>query len=401
MKFNYQARTKQGEVQAGIVEAASQEAAINLLRSYGLYVTSLEEALPPFYARSIKFFGRISKKEVVSFSRQLAIMFKAEISLVEIFYTLAKQTKNPFFKEKILEMAKRIEGGDSLSKTFSSYPGIFSQFYVNMVKAGEASGKLSETFSYLADYLEREHNFSSKLKSALIYPIFLSVVFLGVIGILIYFVIPKINEMIEETNAELPAITKILLGTSYFFKDWWWIILLIVAFFTVLIVLYRRTEEGKAFFDEFLLKIPALGSFLKKIYLSRLALNLSTLISGGLPIVRSLEITSDTLGNEVYKSIALKVAEGVKRGARMSDLFETYPQYVPSLFTQLVFVGEKTGRLDESLKSIVDFYQNETEKALGDFMALLEPILIVVFGVLVGGLVASVLLPIYQTISAF
>jgi len=162
MKFNYQARTKTGEIQSGLIEAATREAAVDLLRSHHLFVTALEEVSPPFYAKRIKFLERIPKKEIVVFSRQMAIMFKSEIPLVEILNTLAKQIKNPLMREKVFEMVERVEGGTSLSKTFNLYPEIFSPFYVNMVRSGEVSGKLSEIFSYLADHLEREYDFNKK-----------------------------------------------------------------------------------------------------------------------------------------------------------------------------------------------------------------------------------------------
>ena len=177
MKFNYQARTKTGEIQSGVVEASSKEAAINVLKSYQLFVTAIEEIAVPFYAKKIKLFERISKKEIVTFSRQLAIMFKSEIPLIEILQTLAKQAENQALKEKIMGMVEKIEGGDPLSKTFSFYPQLFNPFYISMVKSGEASGKLSDVFLYLADHLEKEYNFNGKVRGALIIRFFCPALF--------------------------------------------------------------------------------------------------------------------------------------------------------------------------------------------------------------------------------
>ena len=401
MKFNYQARTKTGEIQSGVVDASSKEAAINLLKSYQLFVTAVEEIAAPFYAKKIKLFERISKKEVVTFSRQLAIMFKSEIPLVEILQTLVKQTENQALKEKIAGMVEKIEGGTSLSKTFSLYPQIFSSFYVNMVKSGEASGKLSDVFSYLADHLEREYNFNGKIKGALIYPLFLSGVFVLVIAAMVFFVMPQLTQILTETSGELPLMTKILVGGSDFLRKWMLLLIIIICVLAGAIFYYFRTKEGKNFLDKNLLKLPLIGNFLKKTYLSRLSLNLSTLISGGLPIVQAIEITGEVVGSEVYKKIILETAEGVKKGEAISTLLQGYPKEITPLFIQMIVVGEKTGRLDSALLNIVDFYQKEVDRSLDNFMRLLEPILIILFGVAVGILMAAVMMPLYDIISSY
>lgn len=401
MKFNYQARTKFGEIQSGVVEASSKEAAINLLKAHQLYVTALNETAVPFYRRKIKFFEKISRKEIVAFSRQLAIMFKSEIPLIEILQTLAKQTQNPIFREKILGMTEKVEGGSSLSKTFSYYPGVFSPFYINMVKSGEASGKLSEVFSYLADHLEKDYNFNAKIKGAMIYPIFLSVVFILIMVAMAYFVMPQLTQILTETGQELPIMTKILIGLADFLREWVLLLLLVLVFGAAFIFYYFRTKEAKDFFDKNLLKLPVLGNFLKKMYLSRFALNLSTLISGGLPIVHAIEITGDVVGNETYRKIILETAESVRRGERVSDVLQRYHKEITPLFTQMVVVGEKTGRMDLSLLNIVSFYEKDVDRSLDNFMQLLEPILIIFFGIIVIGLMIAVIVPLYQIVSGY
>jgi type IV pilus assembly protein PilC len=401
MKFNYQARTKTGEIQTGVVEASSKEAAANLLRTYNLYITILEEASLPFYARRMKLFERISKKEIVAFSRQLAIMFKSEIPVVEMLQTLAKQTQNPNLKEKILDMVEKIEGGTSLSKTFAFYPEIFTPFYVSIVRSGEISGKLSEIFSYLADYLEKEHHFYGKIRGAMTYPLFVLLVFLVILVAMIFFVIPQLTQVLTQAGGELPVLTKFLIGATAFLRKWFWLLILIFLFLIIFIFYYSRSKECKIFFDKNLLRVPLLGGFLKKIYLARLALNLSTLISGGLPIVQALETTAEVLGNETYKSIILETSEGVKRGEQISVFLQRYPKEITPLFVQMVIVGEKTGKLESALTNVVDFYQKEVDRTLDSLIGLLEPILIIVFGVLVGGLILSVILPLYKVVSGF
>lgn len=396
MRFNYQARTKSGDIQSGTIEASTREAAFNLLKSYNLYLTALEEVAPPFYARKIRFFERISKKEIVVLSRQLAIMFKSEIPLIEILQTLAKQTGNPSLREKILDMIEKVEGGAPLSKTFGLYPKIFSPFYISMIKSGEASGKLSDVFVYLADHLEREHHLYGKIKGAMIYPAFILFVFLAILAAMVIFVIPQLSQLLTEAGGDLPAVTKIIIGTADFLRKWGLIFILVFVFLIISLFYYLKTEKGKRFLDKILLKIPFVSSFLKKIYLSRFAINLSTLISGGLPITHALEITAEIVGSEVYKGIILDTSEGVKKGQSISALLQRYPQAVTPIVIQMAAVGEKTGRLGSALTNIVDFYQKEIDRTLDNLVTILEPVLIVFFGLVVSGLMAGVVLPLYQ-----
>lgn len=398
MKFNYQARTKTGSIQSGIVEATNKEAAFEVLKNYGLYVTVLEEAAVPIYARKLKIFERVSNKDIVLFSRQLSIMLKSKIPIIETFQTIAKQTKNSNFREKILKISEEIEGGMSLSASLSLYPKLFSPFYINMVKSGEVSGKLTDVFVYLADYLEKEYNFRSKIKGAMIYPAFVVVVFILVASSMVVFVIPQLTEFLKESGQQLPLITRIVMGLADFLKKWGWLLLLIFIGAVFSIYYYSKTKTGKKFFDQNLLRVPFLESFLKKMYLARFALNLATLISGGLPIIQALEITADVVGNDVYRNIILKTKDEVKKGASISSVLQEYPRYISPLFYQMVVIGEKTGTLDSSLNNVVEFDQREIDRMLDGFLKLLEPIIIIILGLFVAGLIASVLLPLYSGI---
>lgn len=396
MKFNYQARTQKGQIQTGVVEASSREAALSLLQKYGLYITFLEIAKVPFYAKRIEISPRISRKDVVVFSRQLAIMFKSNVPVVEALQTLSNQTKNQNFKEKILKIAEKVEGGTSLSVSLASYPKIFSPFYTNMVKSGEVSGKLSEVLGYLADHLEREYNFYSKVITTMIYPAFVCFVFLVILILMVVFVVPQLSQVLAATGKEAPRLTKMAMGLSSFLKRWWWVFILFFLSFGIFVFKFLRTKEGKKIVDRLSLKLPLLGEFFKKIYLSRLAENLSTLISSGLPIVRALEITGEIVGNDTYKTIILKTQDGVKRGEPMSSILLRYSEFFPPLFIQMTIVGERTGQLGSALMNIVNFYQSDVERSLDSFTSLLEPILIIGLGVIVAGLVMAFLLPIYR-----
>jgi len=402
MKFDYQARTKEGDVQMGIVEAASQEAALSILQKYGLYITYLEEVVvPPFYAQNIRFFRGVSRKDIVIFSRQLSIMFKAGIPLAEALMVMGRQTQNPDFREKIIKISEKVEGGTSFSQSLQFYPKEFTSFYVNIVKSGEVGGKLSDSLNYLADHLEREYNLQTKIQGALVYPAFVLLLFFIVAVVMGILVLPGLISIVESAGQEISLITKIVIAFSNFFEKSGWIVILAIIGLGIFFYRYFKTPEGKKIFDKYSLNIPGLGTLLKKIYLTRFAENLTTLIAAGLPITKALEITGDVVGNEVYKSIILKTMDDVRKGEPISSVLARYPETISPFFIQMTLVGEKSGQLDNILLYVVDFYQREVDSSVESFMKLLEPILIIFLGIVVGGLAVSLLLPLYQTIGTF
>ncbi len=401
MEFEYQARTKTGEIQIGVIEAISKEAALSLLQKSGLIVTKLEPVSVPFYAKRIKLFRRISKREIALFSRQLSIMVKSKVSLIEALRALAVQIKNPDFKEIIFEIANKIEGGEPFSKALSHYPKVFNPFYVNMIKAGEVSGKLSESLEYLANHLEREYYFTSQVKGAMIYPLLvISVVFI-VMGIMVFFVVPKIASILETSVAELPFLTRMVLSFTNFLKKWGWLLLFVFSLLVIYLYSFSKTEKGKDKLNKILLDLPLIGEFLKKIYLARFAENLSTLISGGLPIAQALHITGEVVGNSLYKKAIFEARDGTRKGEQISTILEGYVELFPPLVIQMIKVGEKTGTLEKTLKNVVEFYQKETDIFLKTILKILEPALVIFLAFIVGLLVASTILPLYQITTLF
>ncbi len=400
MQFNYQTRNKEGQIQTGTVEASSREAAIVVLQKQGLYITLLEEiGGGPAYARKIRIFESISKKDIVLFSRQLSIMFKSKVPLLEALEVLAVQTERANFKEKIVKLSEEVRGGTSFSNALSQHPKAFSSFYISMVKAGEASGKLSESLSYLAEHVEKEYNLMSKIKGAMVYPLLIMFFSVAVIFLMVFFVIPNLSKVLKETGQEMPFITTVVLDSTDFLKKWLWLIVLIMVGGIVYIIRYYHSKEGKKKFDRLFLKIPILGPFLKTMYLSRFAENLSTLISGGLPITNALEITADIVGNYAYKEVILEARDRVRKGETVSSTLKLSPDIFPPMFCQMTTVGEKTGTLDKSLMDVVDFYQKETERTIETLLAVLEPAMIMFLGAVVGGLMFSVLMPLYKMMS--
>ncbi len=400
MKFNYQARTKDGEIQSGVVEAPSKDAAFNLLRKHDLHLTGLEEAGEgPVYSKEIKIFQRVSRKEVVLFSRHLAIMFKSQISLVETLRTLASQTKNSYFREKIIAIVEDVEGGTPLSQAMRGHPKVFSPFYVAMIKSGEVSGNLSGILEYLANHLEREYNFISRVRSAAIYPAMIVLVSVGIMFMMSFFVLPNMMKMLEGTTQQLPLITRVVMRFSALIKNWGWLALILLTGAGFLLAQYYRTANGRKIIDRLILKIPLVGKFLKTVYLSQFASNLSVLISGALPIARAMEITAEIISNTAFKDIILQGREGVRRGVPISSILEKHQDIFPPIFCQMTLVGEKTGTLDKTLMNIVGFYEKEVDRDLNTLLSVLEPLMIIILGLMVGGLLAAVLLPLYKAMS--
>ncbi|MCH8741429.1 type II secretion system F family protein [Patescibacteria group bacterium] len=399
MKFNYQARTKIGDTQSGIVEASNEEVALSILQKYGLYVTTLKEVKrSKFFAKEIRIFGGVSTKDRVMFARQLSIMFKAKVPLVESLRVLVVQTPNLFFREKILRIAEDVEGGSPFSKALSRFPDIFSGFFTAMVKSGETAGRLSGALEYLADHLEKEHDFRSRVQGAMLYPIMVIFVMLAVVAVMLLFVFPQIVQLVEDMGVEPPLVTKILFGLVAFLKKW--IIVMILAAVTGILFLfqYLKTKEGKELSSRFFLKIPVLKNLLQMIYLTRFSENLSTLFGAGVPITKALEVSAEVVGNTVYKKIILETRDEVRKGETIHSVLQKYPNAFPPVFTQMTLIGEKTGTLDKTLLHLVSFYQREVERSLDSVLELLVPLTIIFLGVIVGGLVGVVMLTLYKVV---
>lgn len=394
MKFEYKGKIKDGRTQSGFIDASSKEDAVEMLQKNNIYIISLRERKDVFYQKNIRLFDKVKSKDIVLFSRQLAILFKAGIPIVESLRSIAKQTKKRSLKEQTLIISDKVESGTALSLALASYPKTFSTFYIGMVKSGEASGRLSEVFEYLADHTEKEHNFNSKIIGSLIYPAFILAVFFAILILLIVFVVPGLSDIFR--GMDVPLSTKIILGMGDFLVNYWWIPVTSIIFLIVSFIKFKKTDSGRKILDKIYLRIPIIGTFIKKMNLVRISENLSTLISGGLPIVQALEVTAGVLNSETYKKVILKARDNVRKGDQMSSVFIRYPKYFPVLFIQMVIVGEKTGNIDTSLVNVVNFYKKELDNALETMIKLIEPVMIIFIGGLVGLMVVSMLTPIYQ-----
>jgi len=401
MKFNYKARTKEGELQIGNVEAGGKEAATNILLSHGLFVLSIEPLVENlWYDRILDFFKRVQANDVMIFTRQFATLLSSQVPLADSLSNLYRQTTSQVLKETIIEISKDIESGFSLSQSLGRHPTVFSEFYVNMVKSAEATGRLAEVLDFLADSLEKQAALIAKVKNALFYPAFVIVLFLAVVIIMVTFVLPQIEPIFKDSKIELPAMTKILMSVGGFITNWWWAALIALTVFFFVLIDYFQTKEGKAVMNDLVLRLPIVGSMFQKLYISRFAESMRVLIKGGLTIPQSIEISSRTIGNVVYMDILHNIAMQIRKGNLLSKTIAATPEF-PPLVSQLIGVGEQTGRLEELLGKINAFYTREVEDMVNNLVTLIQPALMVLIGGMVAALFASILLPLYNLAQTF
>lgn len=401
MKFGYKARTKEGELQVGNVEAANRDGALSILLSHGLYVLSIEPVVEErWFDRILNFFKKVKLNDLMIFTRQLATLLASQVPLSDSFSNLYKQTTTPVLKEAIAEIAKDIDAGFSFSQALERHPSIFSGFYINMVKSAEVTGRLAEVMDFLADYLEKQAALIAKVKNALTYPAIVVALFLVVVIVMVTVVLPQITPVFEEANVDLPFFTKFLISAGAFVSRWWWAVGIVVGLFVLMVVDYFQTREGRVVFDELSLRLPIVGPMFQKLYIARFAESSRVLIKGGLTIPQAIEISSRTIGNAVYRDLLHEAADQIRKGELLSRTLGRMSEF-PPLVSQLVSIGEQTGRLEQLLAKVNDFYTREVEDIVENLVGLIQPILMVVIGVMVAILFASILLPLYNLAKAF
>lgn len=396
MLFRYEAITNTGEKKSGTVDAGSRDLAILAIQRRGLIVSSVKEdtGRKGIFASSF-FTPKVKMKDVVIMSRQMSTLFESQVSALKAFNLLATNTENKALVKVLGEVEEDIKAGVSISEALSKHKEVFSDFYVNMVKSGEESGKLTQTFSYLADYLDRQYQLTSKTKNAFIYPSFVIGVFIIVMIMMFTFIVPKLAEIIEESSADIPVFTKIIMWISDIFVQYGIFFLIAIILGIILLARYAKTESGKLYFDRLKLSVPIFKNIYSKLYLSRISDNMDTMLSSGIPIVRSIELTSNVVGNRVFEVILRDVAESVKSGSSLSDAFSKHVE-IPQIMTGMVRVGEETGSIGNILKTLGKFYSREVNEAVDNLVGLIEPIMIIILGLGVGILLASILIPIYN-----
>lgn len=396
MLFKYKVVDEKGIEKIGEIDAPNRDTAISGLQHRGFIIISIQDEQKSKSFLNFSFSGKVPMKDVVILSRQISTLFEAQVSALKTFTMLSTNAENKVLGFKLAQISDDLQAGISISGAMAKHPDVFSDFYINMVKVGEETGKLNETFDNLANYLNRQYALTSKTKNALIYPIFVICTFFVVMGLMFVVVIPKLSAIILDSGQEPPIYTKIIIALSNFFVQYGFLVIIFLILAGIWAWRLSSTAQGKIYLDKVRLSIPAVGNLYQKLYLSRIADNMDTMLTSGIPIVRAIDITSDVVGSLVYKDVLKSVADGVKSGLSFSLAFEKHPEQIPGIMVQMVKVGEETGSLGKILKTLADFYKREVDDAVDTLVGLIEPVMIVVLGLGVGLLLVSVLMPIYN-----
>lgn len=398
-RFHYQARTQQGKRVKGIVEARDKKAAAKTLQEQGLIVVSLRKAGEGSFYRIMASFARVSSKDLTTFTRQLSTMINAGLSLTGALEILRDQS-NPAMAKIIEEILKDVQGGSSLHHTMSKHEKIFSSIYLSLIKAGEAAGVLDKVLERMAVNLEKQEAFKAKVKGAMIYPIIVVAGMAVVTIIMMVFVIPKMLAMYKEFNADLPAATNFLIAISSFFARFWIFGLVFTFIVLYLVYLWRKTSTGREQFDKILLKLPILGVLQQKVILTEITRTLSMLTHAGVSIIESLNIVAGAAGNVIFEKIFRKAAKDVEKGLPLASSISGY-EFIPLVVSQMVSVGEETGKIDEVLERVSIYFEGETEVAIKTLTTAIEPLMMILLGIGVGFLVIAIVLPIYSLTAQF
>lgn len=396
--YVWKGRTLAGESQAGEIEVARQDEALDLLRKRRILVTSLR---PKSGALALPKFGggvRVATKDLAIFTRQFATMISAGLPLVQCLDILAKQSSKPAFGRVISEVTREVESGSTLSDALGRHRTVFDDLFRNMVAAGEAGGVLDDILIRLAEYIEKADALKRKVQGAMVYPaVVLSVAF-GASAFMLIFIIPTFAKMFTDFGGELPLPTKIVLGLSGLLIHWWWAMVLAVVAAVFAVQRIYATEDGHRRLDGLMLKFPVLGDVLLKGAVARFTRTLGTLISAGVPILAGLEITARTAGNKVISEAIMNARASIREGETVAAPLKASGVF-PPMVTQMISVGEQTGALDEMLRKIAVFYEAEVDTAVDTLTSIIEPVMIVLMGGIVGGMVVAMYLPMFKLIT--
>jgi type IV pilus assembly protein PilC len=399
--FAYKVRDKGGTVREGTLEGANRGAVVAALRERGLVPLKVEEQKSSALQAEIKIPGlsdRVKGKEVAIFARQFATMVNSGLSLIRTLSILEDQTENATLARIVGEVRSDVEKGSSLSVAMEKHPKVFTELFVAMIKAGEVGGVLDETLERLADMMEAAHALRSKVKSAMAYPVVVLVLVVGIVFAMLTFVVPMFEGMYAELGGDLPVPTKILIAAGNIMKQWWYVVILLSAMSAYGLRRYVKTVDGRARWDALKLRLPIFGKLVHKTALSRFSRSLSVLSRSGVPILSALEIVAQTAGNKVMSRAIDDVQASVKQGESLAAPLDDHPVF-PPMVSQMMTVGEETGALDEMLAKVADFYDREVDDTVAALTSLIEPLLIIVLGITVGGILIALYLPMFNVAS--
>jgi len=396
--FRYEATTREGNIVNDTIEAANERAAIDRIQDMGYFPLKVKRAVDQEGALS-RFLstiqGRVREKDIMTFTYQLGVLLEAGFTLDRSLSILADLTEKPKLKELLNDLMSQVRSGKSFSEALAKFPSVFPIFFVNMMKAGEAGGFIEDTITRMAVYLENSQALKEDVRSALIYPVLLSFVGGGAVIILLTFVVPQFSKIFTDMGETLPLPTVILMTISNVLINSWWLILLIVAAGIAAIKKYIKTEKGRRYWDKLKFSLPLFGKLYKEAAVSRFARTFGTLLSSGVPILNALQIVKGTLGSDKISEIIASVREATRKGRGIAEPLRN-SEIFPPLAVHMVTVGEETGRLDEMLIKIADRFDSEVRTTVKRMLALLEPILILIMGIVVGFIVIAMLTAIFS-----
>ncbi|WP_022663769.1 type II secretion system inner membrane protein GspF [Desulfospira joergensenii] len=402
--FEYKALNRKGKKVSGIIDAESGSAAKAKLRSQSIFPTSLDKmdsdssgarAKPKPEFSGFAVFSKVSSSELSMITRQMSTLLSAGFPLVKAVATLVPQAKSKTMYKVLSRVKDAIEEGSSFAKALALYPGVFSPIYINMVNAGESSGTLEIVLERLADFTENREDSKKKIQASLAYPVLMSLIGFGVLLVLLTYVVPGIVNIFSDMNQTLPLPTLILITVSSFFRSWWWLIVLMPFLFFLMIVLIRKNEKGAFVIDKILISLPITGNLLKKLIAARFTRTLGSLLDNGVPMLTALDITKSIAGNRVVYELILKASDKVEQGGELGEVLGRSKEF-PYLASQMIKIGETSGEMEKMLEKTADLFEKEVQTAITAATSLIEPFIILAMGIVVGGIIMAICLPIFE-----
>jgi len=397
-KFNYEARDQAtNKVIKSTIQAESETAAARLLISQGFVPLNVKEQIGDgsFLSRVT---GRITTKDKVMFTRQLATLIGAGLPLAQSLHTVMGQTQNKQLQSVVQEIVSSVEGGKSLSDSFAMHPKVFSEVFISLISAGELSGTLDESLQRIATQQEKDAAIASKIKGALTYPVIVLVVIFAVMGFMLFTVVPQVEKLYLDLGKPLPMLTQIMVSSANFVIHYWWIVILVGGIGGYFLVQYLHTESGIKFKDTFKMKVPLFGKMFQKLYMGRFARTGQTLLSTGVSMLDMLNVTSRAINNTLVEKSIARAAEKVQGGKALSAALEP-EEVIDRLVPQMIKIGEQSGRIDEMMGKVAQVYEDELDEEIRTISTAIEPVLMVVLGVVAGGMVGAILFPIYSLVN--
>jgi type IV pilus assembly protein PilC len=396
--FSYRARDNSGQIYTGTIEGDSREAVIDRLREMKYFIISVEKKSSGLLSQEVTFLKSIKIRDLAIFYRQFATMVSAGLTLVNCLEILSKQTENKLLAKKIEDIKKRVEQGSTLADAFASHPETFSKLYINMIKAGEVGGVLDDILNRMATLTEKEYELRQKVKSAMTYPGFVIGAAVVMAIFMLAFILPQFVGVFQQFGGELPFLTRMLVLFTEIFNRYWYIFFAVVLLLIFLFISYNRSKQGHKNIDRLKLKIPVFGNLILKTCINRFTRTLGTLIRSGVPIIQSLKISAESVGNDIIAEAVMQAADRIKEGQSISTPLEESKVF-PPMVTQMILVGEESGELETMLLNVAQFYDQEVDRAVEQLTSVIEPILMAVVAVGVGVMVIAMYLPIFSMVN--